>query len=230
MLTQKNTEQTRIPKQISLDPHYGIDFDYFYKDLGTTIVGLKYEGGVVLAADCRSTSGNYVANRTNDKLYPLAKNIVAAKCGGAADTQFILGTVVKYLTQFQMEFQGIIPVKVAATLVGKLTYRYKDHFSAGIIIGGVDETGPHVFSVSSGSVIEQPMTASGSGSYFISGFLDAHFQENFNKQNAIEFAKSAVSLAINKDNSSGGGVRIIDITLEGYTRHDFSFNTLPYQS
>jgi 20S proteasome alpha/beta subunit len=58
-------------------------------------------------------------------LYPLAKNIVAAKAGSAADTQFILGTVVKYLAQFGMEYQGTIPVKVAATLAAKLTYEYK---------------------------------------------------------------------------------------------------------
>lgn len=183
-----------------------------------------------MGADCRSTSGSYVANRSNDKLYPLAKNIVAAKCGSAADTQFILGTVVKYLSQFQMEYQGLVPVKVAATLAAKITYKYKDYFSAGLIIAGVDEEGPSVYSVSSGSVIKQPLVTKGSGSVFMSAFLDANYNSNFNKQTGIEFCKTAISYAINRDNSSGGGVRVVDITKDGYTRHEFSFNELQNQN
>ena len=193
-------------------------------------MALEYNGGVVMAADCRSTSGSYIANRSNDKLWPLAKNIVAAKCGGAADTQFILTQVAKNLSFFQMEYQGVIPVKVAAHLIKQWTYRYKDYFSAGIIIGGVDEDGPQVYNISSGSVIRQPVITAGSGSGFITGFIDVNYNNTFNKQTAIDFAKTSVSLAINRDNSSGGGVRIIDITNEGYNRIEYSFNELENQN
>ncbi len=223
MLTEKQNINNIFPK-------IGVDFDYFYKDLGTTICGIIYDGGVILGADCRSTSGTYVANRSNDKIYPLAKNIVACKAGSAADTQFILGTVVKYLTQFAMEYQGIIPVKVAATLAAKLTYNYKDHFSAALIIGGYDEEGPQLYSVSYGSIIPQKVTSSGSGSFFISGFMDINYQPNFNKDQAINFIKTSISLAINRDNSSGGGVRVCDVSKDGFTRYEYSFNELQYQN
>lgn len=213
-----------------LYPIYGKDFDCYYKDLGTTTVGIVYEGGVILGADCRSTSGTYVANRTNDKIYPLAKNIVACKAGSAADTQFILGTVVKYLTQFSLEYQGVIPVKVAANLAGKITYEYKDYFSASLIIGGVDDEGQHIYSINSGSIIPQKITSSGSGSFFISGFLDLNYQPNFNKEQAINFVKTSISLAINRDNSSGGGIRICDVTKEGFKRYEFSYNELDFQN
>jgi 20S proteasome subunit beta 1 len=183
-----------------------------------------------MAADSRSTSGSYVANRSNDKLWPLAKNIVACKSGSAADTQFILGHISKLLSQFQMEYQGVIPVKVAATLMAKFIYKYKNHFSAGLIIGGVDEEGSSVYSVRDGSAIKQDFLTGGSGSVFLTGFSDMNYNENFSKQNAIVFAKTAISLAINRDNSSGGGIRLIDITNEGFTRHDFSFNELEYQN
>jgi 20S proteasome subunit beta 1 len=163
-------------------------------------------------------------------LYPLAKNIVAAKCGSAADTQFILGVVVKQLSQFQMEYQGVIPVLVAATLVSKLTYKYKDYFSAGLIIAGVDEQGPSVYSVAYGHLIKQKIVSMGSGSGFIQGFLDTNYSSNLNKENAIKLVKAAISLAINRDNSSGGGVRIADITKEGFKRYEFSFNELDFQN
>lgn len=224
------TENKNYERNSSLFPKIGVDFDCYYKDLGTTIVGIVYNGGVILGADCRSTSGSYVANRSNDKIYPLAKNIVACKAGSAADTQFILGTVVKYLTQFSMEYQGLIPVKVAATLAAKLTYQYKDYFSAALIIGGVDDEGSHVYSIGSGSMIPQKMTCSGSGSYFIAGFMDMNYQPTFNKDQAINFVKTSISLAINRDNSSGGGVRICDINKDGYDRYEYSFNELQFQS
>ena len=224
------TENKNYERNSTLFPKIGVDFDCYYKDLGTTICGIVYNGGVILGADCRSTSGSYVANRSNDKIYPLAKNIVACKAGSAADTQFILGTVVKYLTQFSMEYQGLIPVKVAATLAAKLTYQYKDYFSAALIIGGVDDEGSHVYSVGYGSMIPQKMTCSGSGSFFISGFMDMNYQPTFNKDQAINFIKTAISLAINRDNSSGAGVRICDINKDGFERYEYSFNELQYQS
>lgn len=128
-----------------------------------------------------------------------------------------------------MEYNDVIPVKVAAQLAAKITYQYKDYFSAALIIGGVDNEGSHVYSISYGSMIRQNMVTSGSGSFFIAGFMDMNYQPNFNKQNAIEFVKTSISLAINRDNSSGGGVRICDITKDGFTRTDYSFNELNYQ-
>ena len=193
-------------------------------------MAFEYDGGVILAADCRSTSGNYVANRSNDKLYPLCKNIVAAKSGSAADTQFILGTIVKYLYQFEMEYQGVIPVKVAATLIAKLTYQYKNYFSAGILIGGVDEEGPAVYSISYGACIRQPIVLSGSGSGFITGFIDVNYNKDFNLEQGIGFAKTCVAMALNRDNSSGGGCRVASVKIDGYTRYEFSFNQLDHQN
>ena len=49
---------------------------------------MVYDGGVMLAADSRTSSGIYVANRVADKIWPISKNIFALKSGSAADTQF----------------------------------------------------------------------------------------------------------------------------------------------
>jgi len=59
---------------------------------------------------------------------------------------------------------------------------------------------------------------------------DLKHKREIDQQTAIEFAKTAISLSINKDNSSVGGVRLVDITKDGYTRIDYNFNELPYQN
>ncbi len=54
---------------------------------GTTLVAVEFDGGVVLGADSRTSTGTYVANRVTDKLTPVTDYIFACRSGSAADTQ-----------------------------------------------------------------------------------------------------------------------------------------------
>ena len=60
---------------------------------------------------------------------------------------------------------------------------------------------------------------SGSGSTFIWGYFDANFKPNMKKADAIEFLKSCIALACYRDGSSGGIIRLLDITQEKVERH-----------
>jgi len=57
----------------------------------------EYDGGVVIGADSRTTSGSYIANRVSDKLTPVAENIYCCRSGSAADTQAIADIVSYHL-------------------------------------------------------------------------------------------------------------------------------------
>ena len=56
---------------------------------GTTIVAVSFDGGVVLGADSRVSTGNYISNRASDKITCLADNVYMLRSGSAADTQAI---------------------------------------------------------------------------------------------------------------------------------------------
>ncbi len=56
---------------------------------GTTIVAVSFDGGVVLGADSRVSTGNYVSNRASDKITALSDNTYMLRSGSAADTQAI---------------------------------------------------------------------------------------------------------------------------------------------
>ena len=56
---------------------------------GTTIVAVTYDEGVVLGADSRVSTGNYVSNRASDKLMPLHDSVWLLRSGSAADTQLV---------------------------------------------------------------------------------------------------------------------------------------------
>jgi len=56
---------------------------------GTTIVACCYEGGVVIGADSRVSTGTYVSNRASDKITPLWDNVYLLRSGSAADCQMV---------------------------------------------------------------------------------------------------------------------------------------------
>lgn len=55
---------------------------------GTTIVGVVYKDGVIIAADTRATAGTIVADKNCEKIHYLAPNIYCSGAGTAADTQW----------------------------------------------------------------------------------------------------------------------------------------------
>ena len=60
-----------------------------FKKTGTTIVGLLFKDGVVLAADTRATGGSIVVEKNCEKIHYIAPNIYCCGAGTAADTQFV---------------------------------------------------------------------------------------------------------------------------------------------
>lgn len=184
----------------------------------------------MLGADTRTASGVYVANRVADKIWPIAKNIFALKSGSAADTQFLLQISKNYVSQFAIEYGKLPLVKVATRILQQYQYEYKEHLSAGLIVCGIDDVeGPQIYSVGiGGAVAKQNIVLSGSGSAFIYGLCDSEYKTGMSKQDAKEFMKKAITLAIYRDNSSGGVIRLIDITKTGYTREYISHNELEF--
>jgi 20S proteasome subunit beta 1 len=184
----------------------------------------------MLGADSRTSSGVYVANRVADKIWPISKNIFALKSGSAADTQFLLQISKNYVSSFSIEYGQLPLVKVAARILQQFQYEYKDNLSAALIVCGIDDVeGPQIYSVGiGGSVARQSIVLSGSGSAFIYGYCDTEYKQGMSRQDAREFIKKAVTLAMYRDNSSGGIIRLIDITKSGYTREYISNNELEF--
>ena len=95
----------------------------------------------MLAADSRTSSGTYVANRVQDKISRLADNVYILRSGSASDTQAIASYVKHFIGQQSSEEgqPGYIDVKRAATLAMQIAYGNKGMLSAGMIIAGWDE-------------------------------------------------------------------------------------------
>ena len=64
---------------------------------GTTIIAIEFDGGVVMGADSRTSTGDYIANRVSRKVTPVTDRIYVCRSGSAADTQALTGFVQQYM-------------------------------------------------------------------------------------------------------------------------------------
>jgi len=120
-------------------------------------------------------------------------------------------------------------VLTAAKIFQDLCYSYRDKMSAGIICAGWDrKLGGQVYMIPIGGMcIRQPFAIGGSGSTYIYGHVDSVFKEKMNKNDCIDFVKNSVTLAMQRDGSSGGVIRWAAIDKDGIQRDVVSNEQLP---
>ncbi|CAH2007184.1 unnamed protein product [Acanthoscelides obtectus] len=196
---------------------------------GTSIMACEFNGGVVIGADSRTTTGAYIANRASDKLTKVTDHVYCCRSGSAADTQAISDIVSYHLNFHGMEL-GVEPsVEVAASVFQELCYNYRDSLMAGILVAGWDKRkGGQIYSIPIGGMcVRQPVSIGGSGSSYVYGYVDANFKPKMSKDECIKFVTNCLALAMSRDGSSGGVVRLGIITEEGVERRVILGNELP---
>jgi len=101
-------------------------------------MAVTFNGGVVLGADSRTSTGSYIANRVADKVVPIHDYVWACRSGSAADTQAVADYVKYYINSHTTELGRLPRVKTCANLMRKICYNNKDRMMAGMICGGWD--------------------------------------------------------------------------------------------
>jgi len=197
--------------------------------MGTSIMAVEFDGGVVMGADSRTTTGSYIANRVSNKITPIHDRIYCCRSGSAADTQAIADYVRYYLDIQSAELGKTPSVKTAGSLFRELCYNNREMLMAGIICAGWDpQEGGSVYNIPlGGALVKQPFAMGGSGSTYIYGYCDAHFKPGMTRAECEEFVVNSLALAMARDGSSGGLIRIVIIDHEGVTRKMIPGTRLP---
>ncbi|KAG9333700.1 hypothetical protein JZ751_010690 [Albula glossodonta] len=196
--------------------------------MGTTIIAIEFDGGVVLGSDSRVSAGESVVNRVMNKLSPLHDKIYCALSGSAADAQTIAEIVNYQLDVHSIEIGQDPLVRSAATLVKNISYKYKEELSAHLIVAGWDRReGGQVYATLNGLLSRQPFAVGGSGSFYIYGFVDAEYKPGMSKEECQQFVINTLSLAMSRDGSSGGVAYVVTIDGKGVEEKCILGNQLP---
>jgi 20S proteasome subunit beta 2 len=174
---------------------------------GTTICGIVFKDGVILGADTRATSGPIVASKNCEKIHFLAKNMYCCGAGTAADTEMTTSMISSQLELHRLNTGRVVPVKTANTLLKQMLFRYQGHIGAALIVGGVDNSGPHVYSIHPhGSTDSLPYTTMGSGSLAAMSVFESRWKEDMSEEDGKKLVRDAIAAGIFNDLGSGSNV------------------------
>jgi proteasome beta subunit len=185
---------------------------------GTTTIGLVCKNSVVLASDTRVTMGSYVAHKHGKKIYKIDDHLAMTISGGVADAQRTVDILKINAQLYKLNMDRPMPVSSAARLIANLLFssRYAP-LIAQVLIGGMDDTGPHVFSLDPfGSLTEEKCVATGSGSPIAYGILEDRFKENLSAKEVLPVIVKAVDSAMKRDTASGDSFNVAVIDVKGY--------------
>ena len=185
---------------------------------GTTTVGVVCKDGVILASDTRVTMGNFVAHKKGKKIYQIADHLAMTISGSVADAQRTVEILRVNARLYKLNIGRPLPVHSAARIIANLFFSVRlAPLIAQVLVGGVDDTGPHVFSLDPfGSLMEEKCVATGSGSPIAYGVLEDKYQENASVKELLSVVLRAVNSAMKRDTASGDSYDIAIINEQGF--------------
>jgi proteasome beta subunit len=179
---------------------------------GTTVVAIRYDGGVIMAGDRRATAGYLIASRRIEKVFP-ADDFSGVSIAGAA------GPAVEMVKLFQVQLEHYEKVQGnALSLDGKanqLSLLVRANLPAAMqgfavvpLFAGYDtarERG-RVFSydVTGGRYEELDFQAQGSGSVHARNWIKAGWTEGLTADDTIALSIASLFAAADEDVATGG--------------------------
>ena len=186
---------------------------------GTTTIGLVFSSGVILATEKRATMGYMIASKKAKKVYQVADRIGMTTAGGVGDAQQLARILTVECNLYQIRRSRPITVGATATLLSNYLNqnRYFPYYVQ-LLVGGIDETGPSVYSVDAmgGATKEEEIVATGSGSPMAYGVLEDRFRPKMSEDEAIDLAVRGLKSAMKRDAGSGEGIHVVVITKDKY--------------
>ncbi len=179
---------------------------------GTTVVAIRFDGGVVMAGDRRATAGYTIANRRMDKVMP-ADEYSAVSIAGAA------GPAVEMVKLFQVQLEHYEKVEgEQLSLEGKanqLGMLVRGNLPAAMqgfavvpLFAGFDlrRHRGRVFSydVTGGKYEETDFQANGSGGVHARNWIKAGWTESITREAAVDLAIRSLFAAADEDVATGG--------------------------
>ncbi len=199
---------------------------------GTTVLALRFDGGVIMAGDRRATEGHSIAHRSMEKVFPADRYSAVAIAGSA-------GMAVEMVRLFQVQLEHYEKVEgVSLSLSGKanqLAQMVRAHLPLamqGFVVvplfcgfDVVEGTGRiFTYDAAGGHYEETDFQATGSGGRDARTTIKLGYRDNLSRAEAIELAVLALYEAADADSATGGpdltrGIFpiVATVTKEGYS-------------
>lgn len=145
---------------------------------GTTTLGFKFKGGVIIAVDSRATGGMFIGSQEVKKVIEINDCLLGTMAGGAADCTYWERFLAKQCRLYELRNREKISVAAASKILANICFYYKGYgLSMGTMISGWDKKGPGLYYVDDdGRRAPGNMFSVGSGSTYALGVLDGAYR------------------------------------------------------
>jgi proteasome beta subunit len=179
---------------------------------GTTVVAIRYEGGVVMAGDRRATAGYAIASRRIEKVFQADVYSGVAIAGAA-------GPAVEMVRLFQVQLEHYekvegepLSLEGKANTLGQLVRANLpaalQGFAVVPLFAGYDERRGRgrvfSFDVTGGRYEELDYQATGSGGVHARNWIKADWHEGLSRDEAVGLSIRALFAAADEDAATGG--------------------------
>jgi proteasome beta subunit len=179
---------------------------------GTTVLALRFEGGVVMAGDRRATEGNLVAHRRIRKVFPADKYSAVSIAGTA-------GLAIEMVRLFQVELEHYEKIEgvrlsldgqasfLARLVRGQLPMAFQGLVVVPLFAGYDHREGRgrlYSYDAVGGRYEEIDFGSTGSGSRLAKSYLRTVYRDDMSGDEAAEIAVRALVAASQEDTGTGG--------------------------
>ncbi|XP_039983939.1 proteasome subunit beta type-11-like [Xiphias gladius] len=194
---------------------------------GTTTLAFIFQGGMLAAADTRSSCSGLVACPSSQKILPIHSHLVSTTSGTSADCALWKRILSRELRLYQLRHGRRLSTSGAAKLLSHMLHPFKGTkvCVAAMLCGWDGEkisfSGPSLFYVcSDGTRLQGTLFSVGSGSPYAYSILDQGVKWGLTLDEATSIAREAVYRATHRDAYSGNHVDIYHISSKGWTRRN----------
>jgi proteasome beta subunit len=179
---------------------------------GTTVVALRYHDGVVMAGDRRATSGNLIAHRDMEKVFPADRHSGVAIAGAAGPAVEMVRLFQLQLEHYekvegqQLSLEGkanqlsmLIRQNLGMAMQGMVVVPLFAGFDLRRNLGRLFE-----YDVTGGRYEDRAYAATGSGSLFAGTVIKVGYRESMERADAVDLAISSLFQAADQDSATGG--------------------------
>jgi proteasome beta subunit len=179
---------------------------------GTTVLAIRYVGGVVMAGDRRATAGYSIASRRIEKVFPsdeLSGVAIAGAAGPAVEMVKLFQVQLEHYEKVQGEVLSLegkanqlsqlvrsnLPAAMQGFVVVPLFAGYDAHRAVGRVFS---------YDVTGGRYEEADYQTNGSGSVHARNWIKAAWRDDMTADDASQLAIRALFAAADEDVATGG--------------------------
>ncbi|EDV26137.1 uncharacterized protein TRIADDRAFT_23895 [Trichoplax adhaerens] len=191
---------------------------------GTSVLGVTFTGGVVIAADTLGSYGSLARFRDISRLLKVNEKVAIGASGDYADFQFIRDIINQKVLDGKCLNDNYCYSPVAIhTWLTRILYNRRTKINPlwnNIIVGGYDENeGSYLGYVDKlGVAYQAPTIATGYGSYIAQPLLRQSYESNnnnFTEEQALSAIERCMRVLLYRDGRSGNQYEVAIITKDG---------------